>query len=192
MVRIFLHNNLINQEEENIKSIILFFSILGFIFIICLIPRIILLSKIIQYVYYTISMILFIIFSMKLLFIIFESNEEKYYSDFFYDYIDITLFTCNFLTIFIKYFIYRYVQKYIILLEKSEESKRLEDKDEFFEQLEKRVEKGGDRWSKDFNNSFSSNERKGSILSEQEVDLQISDSNIKTDSKGNISKDSKN
>ena len=56
--------------------------------------------------------------------------------------------------IVIKFFVYKNIQNYIILIQLNEQYKKLEDKDAFFQKIEKRIENNDDKLNKDFNSSY--------------------------------------
>jgi hypothetical protein len=153
-IRYYLHKYLSSPEKENLKFIIIIICLFGIFFISLLLCNNILLINIAQFSYYIIGGIYLTILLIEQIINIFKEPSLNWIDDFYKKNVHIKVFVICLFTVVIKFFVYKNIQNYIILIQLNEQYQKLIDKDAFFEKLEKRIEKSEDRLNKDYNSSF--------------------------------------
>ena len=153
-IRYYLHKFLSSPEKENLTFIIIIICLFGIFFISLLLCNNILLINIAQFSYYIIGGIYLTILLIEQIINIFKEPSLNWIDDFYKKNVHIKVFVICLFTVVIKFFVYKNIQNYIILIQLNEQYKKIEDKDAFFEKLEKRIEKSEDRLNKDYNSSF--------------------------------------
>ena len=153
-IRYYLHKFLSSPEKENLTFIIIIICLFGIFFISLLLCNNILLINIAQFSYYIIGGIYLTILLIEQIINIFKEPSLNWIDDFYKKNVNINVFVICLFTVVIKFFVYKNIQNYIILIQLNEQYQKLIDKDAFFEKLEKRIEKSEDRLNKDYNSSF--------------------------------------
>ena len=153
-IRYYLHKFLSSPEKENLTFIIIIICLFGIFFISLLLCNNILLINIAQFSYYIIGGIYLTILLIEQIINIFKEPSLNWIDDFYKKNVHIKVFVICLFTVVIKFFVYKNIQNYIILIQLNEQYQKLIDKDAFFEKLEKRIEKSEDRLNKDYNSSF--------------------------------------
>ena len=153
-IRYYLHKFLSSPEKENLTFIIIIICLFGIFFISLLLCNNILLINISQFSYYIIGGIYLTILLIEQIINIFKEPSLNWIDDFYKKNVHIKVFVICLFTVVIKFFVYKNIQNYIILIQLNEQYQKLIDKDAFFEKLEKRIEKSEDRLNKDYNSSF--------------------------------------
>ena len=153
-IRYYLHKYLSTPEKENLTFIIIIICLFGIFFISLLLCNNILLINIAQFSYYIIGGIYLTILLIEQIINIFKEPSLNWIDDFYKKNVHIKVFVICLFTVVIKFFVYKNIQNYIILIQLNEQYQKLIDKDAFFEKLEKRIEKSEDRLNKDYNSSF--------------------------------------
>ena len=153
-IRYYLHKYLSSPEKENLTFIIIIICLFGIFFISLLLCNNILLINIAQFSYYIIGGIYLTILLIEQIINIFKEPSLNWIDDFYKKNVHIKVFVICLFTVVIKFFVYKNIQNYIILIQLNEQYQKLIDKDAFFEKLEKRIEKSEDRLNKDYNSSF--------------------------------------
>lgn len=153
-IRYYLHKYLSSPEKENLKFIIIIICLFGIFFISFLLCNNILFINISQFSYYIIGGIYLTILLIEQIINIFKEPSLNWIDDFYKKNVHIKVFVICLFTVVIKFFVYKNIQNYIILIQLNEQYQKLIDKDAFFEKLEKRIEKSEDRLNKDYNSSF--------------------------------------
>ena len=153
-IRYYLHKFLSSPEKENLTFIIIIICLFGIFFISLLLCNNILFINISQFSYYIIGGIYLTILLIEQIINIFKEPSLNWIDDFYKKNVHIKVFVICLFTVVIKFFVYKNIQNYIILIQLNEQYQKLIDKDAFFEKLEKRIEKSEDRLNKDYNSSF--------------------------------------
>ena len=153
-IRYYLHKYLSTPEKENLTFIIIIICLFGIFFISFLLCNNILFINISQFSYYIIGGIYFTIIIIDQIINTIKEPSSNWIDDYYKNKVSLKVFLICLFTIVIKFFVYKNIQNYIILIQLNEQYKKIEDKDAFFEKLEKRIEKSEDRLNKDYNSSF--------------------------------------
>jgi hypothetical protein len=153
-IRYYLHKYLSTPEKENLTLIIIIICLFGIFFISFLLCNNILFINISQFSYYIIGGIYFTIIIIEQIINTIKEPSSNWIDDYYKNKVSLKVFLICLFTIVIKFFVYKNIQNYIILIQLNEQYQKLIDKDAFFEKLEKRIEKSEDRLNKDYNSSF--------------------------------------
>lgn len=153
-IRYYLHKYLSTPEKENLTLIIIIICLFGIFFISFLLCNNILFINISQFSYYIIGGIYFTIIIIKQIINTIKEPSSNWIDDYYKNKVSLKVFLICLFTIVIKFFVYKNIQNYIILIQLNEQYKKIEDKDAFFEKLEKRIEKNDNKLNKDFNSSI--------------------------------------
>lgn len=153
-IRYYLHKYLSTPEKENLTLIIIIICLFGIFFISFLLCNNILFINISQFSYYIIGGIYFTIIIIEQIINTIKEPSSNWIDDYYKNKVSLKVFLICLFTIVIKFFVYKNIQNYIILIQLNEQYKKIEDKDAFFEKLEKRIEKNDNKLNKDFNSSI--------------------------------------
>ena len=153
-IRYYLHKYLSTPEKENLTLIIIIICLFGIFFISFLLCNNILFINISQFSYYIIGGIYFTIIIIEQIINTIKEPSSNWIDDYYKNKVSLKVFLICLFTIVIKFFVYKNIQNYIILIQLNEQYKKIEDKDAFFEKLEKRIEKNDKKLNKDFNSSI--------------------------------------
>ena len=153
-IRYYLHKYLSTPEKENLTFIIIIICLFGIFFISFLLCNNILFINISQFSYYIIGGIYLVILLIEQIINIVKGPSSNWIDDFYKNHINLKVFLICLFNIVIKFFVYKNIQNYIILIQLNEQYKKLEDKDAFFQKIEKRIENNDDKLNKDFNSSY--------------------------------------
>jgi len=153
-IRYYLHKYLSTPEKENLTLIIIIICLFGIFFISFLLCNNILFINISQFSYYIIGGIYFTIIIIDQIINTIKEPSSNWIDDYYKNKVSLKVFLICLFTIVIKFFVYKNIQNYIILIQLNEQYKKIEDKDAFFEKLEKRIEKNDNKLNKDFNSSI--------------------------------------
>ena len=153
-IRYYLHKYLSTPEKENLTLIIIIICLFGIFFISFLLCNNILFINISQFSYYIIGGIYFTIIIIEQIINTIKEPSSNWIDDYYKNKVSLKVFLICLFTIVIKFFVYKNIQNYIILIQLNEQYKKIEDKDSFFEKLEKRIEKNDNKLNKDFNSSI--------------------------------------
>ena len=153
-IRYYLHKYLSTPEKENLTLIIIIICLFGIFFISFLLCNNILFINISQFSYYIIGGIYFTIIIIEQIINTIKEPSSNWIDDYYKNKVSLKVFLICLFTIVIKFFVYKNIQNYIILIQLNEQYKKIEDKDAFFEKLEKRFEKNDNKLNKDFNSSI--------------------------------------
>ena len=153
-IRYYLHKYLSTPEKENLTLIIIIICLFGIFFISFLLCNNILFINISQFSYYIIGGIYFTIIIIEQIINTIKEPSSNWIDDYYKNKVSLKVFLICLFTIVIKFFVYKNIQNYIILIQLNEQYKKIEDKDAFFEKLEKKKKKNDNKLNKDFNSSI--------------------------------------
>ena len=124
-IRYYLHKFLSSPEKENLTFIIIIICLFGIFFISFLLCNNILFINISQFSYYIIGGIYFTIIIIEQIINTIKEPSSNWIDDYYKNKVSLKVFLICLFTIVIKFFVYKNIQNYIILIQLNEQYQKL-------------------------------------------------------------------